>query len=259
MAENFRERIPGTPRFKRDKDIPTGTEPFFPNFLLKEWIVGALFIVAFILWVVFNPVGLEKVANPEDTSFIPVPDWYFLFLYQLLKYFPGKYVVMGTVVIPAIATIGLLLLPWLDRRKTRRPFQRPITTATMVLTVFFMIWLTYVAEAQHQAELAAQGPQAQTPGSQGGGTSGPLVDPNDPGAQIFSQSCASCHGANLEGAVGPKLLGIGNKMNETQLVDYINNPQPVAGYPHIMPPKGGLQADDQVKQVAAWLAKQKQK
>nr|WP_276719024.1 cytochrome c [Kyrpidia tusciae] len=98
--------------------------------------------------------------------------------------------------------------------------------------------------------------EATASGSESGGGSGP-VDTSDPGAQIFSQSCASCHGANLEGQTGPKLLGIGGKMNEAQLVEYINNPKPVAGYPSIMPPKGGLQSEDEVKQVAAWLAKQK--
>lgn len=254
MAEHYRERIPGTPRFKRDKDVPTGTEPFFPNFLLKEWIVGAMFIVGFILWVIFNPVGLEKVANPEDTSYLPVPDWYFLFLYQLLKYFPGQYVVFGTVVIPAIATLALLLAPWLDRKKARHPFKRPIATATMVLSVLFMIWLTYVAEEEHKAELAKQGPHATTPGGQQGAASGPIVDPNDEGAKLFAQTCAGCHGAGLEGQVGPALLGIGNKMNAAQLTETITR-----GFPPAMPARGGLQSDDQVKKVAEWLAKQKQK
>ena len=54
---------------KKIKNKPIGTEPFFPNFLLKEWIVGALFLVAFMLWIVFNPVELTDVANPSDSSY----------------------------------------------------------------------------------------------------------------------------------------------------------------------------------------------
>src|ERR1700732_3158330 len=112
-ADNSRERIPGVPRYKRDKSTPTGTEPFWPNFLLKEWIVGAVFLVAFMVWIYYNPVDLTARANPDDTSFIPIPDWYFLFLYQLLKYFPGSVLAVGTVAVPAVATMALMLVPWM--------------------------------------------------------------------------------------------------------------------------------------------------
>jgi menaquinol-cytochrome c reductase cytochrome b/c subunit len=251
MAEHFGERIPGTPRYKRDKNIPSGTEPFFPNFLLKEWIVGSMFLVGFFLWIIFNPVELGPVANPNDTTFIPVPDWYFLFLYEVLKFFPGKYVVFGTVVLPLIASLVFILVPWLDIKRTRNPYKRFIPTASMLLTVIFMIWLTWLANEQHKEELAASsgGGSPVT----GGGSTAALVDPGDPGAKIFAQTCAACHGQGLQGQIGPPLLGIGKQYNAEQLYHIVEQ-----GFAPNMPPKGGLPNDQEVREVTEWLAKQKQ-
>ncbi|BCJ85413.1 menaquinol-cytochrome c reductase cytochrome b/c subunit [Effusibacillus dendaii] len=250
MADHSgKERIPGVPRYRRPKDMPTsGTEPFFPNFLLKEWIVGSVILVAFILWIIFNPVELTAVADPADTSFIPVPDWYFLFLYQLLKYIPGEIIWLGTVVIPGIAFTLLLLAPWLDRRKARHPMKRPIATWGMVIAMVFMGWLTYEARMQHEEALAKNPPKPAAP--QVKDTA--IVDPNDPGAKIFAQNCAACHGAELKGQVGPSLLGVGNKYTAEQIQGIIKS-----GKPPIMP-ANVVQGDDAVK-VAQWLAKQKQK
>ncbi|WP_018133266.1 menaquinol-cytochrome c reductase cytochrome b/c subunit [Effusibacillus pohliae] len=249
MAGHDKERIPGVPRYRRPKDMPhDGTEPFFPNFLLKEWIVGSVVLVAFIIWIIFNPVELQSVADPTDTSFIPVPDWYFLFLYQLLKYIPGDYIWLGTVVIPLIATLLLMLAPWLDRRKARHPFKRPIATWSMVLAIVFMGWLTYEAHTQHEAALAKNPPKKKVELPKDTA----IVDQNDPMYKQFSQTCAACHGADLKGQVGPALLGVGNKYSAEQIEEIIKN-----GKPGGMPP--GLLQGDQAKKMAEWLAKQKQK
>ncbi|UOF89703.1 c-type cytochrome [Fodinisporobacter ferrooxydans] len=263
-ADNSRERIPGVPRFKRDKTLPLGTEPFFPNFLLKEWIMGAVVLAGFIIWVIYNPVDLTPRANPDDSNFIPVPDWYFLFLYQLLKYFPGSVEVVGTVAVPLVSFLALLLVPWLDIKKNRRPGKR-LATLSMVVAVVFMIWLTREAQVAYHMELAAN-PQALAEltagaskdtggsgGSSGKAAAGALVNTNDPGAKIFGQTCAGCHGADLKGAVGPKLLGIGKKFDEAKLEAIIKK-----GFPPNMPAGGTLTDPNQIKQVAHWLSQQKQ-
>ncbi len=131
-----------------------GYEPFFPNFLLKEWIIGAVFLVAFFLWIVFNPVTLGPQANPNDTSFIPMPDWYFYFLYQFLKYFPGSDIAVGIVLVPLISVLLFLLVPWLDASPSRRPIKKKLASAAMLLTLLFAIWLTNEATVQHLAEIA---------------------------------------------------------------------------------------------------------
>lgn len=244
------ERIPGTPRYRVDKELEHGTEPFFPNFLLKEWIVGALFLVAFIVWVVFNPVELTEYAVPPDPNFVPVPDWYFLFLYQLLKYLPGQYVAVGTVAIPGLASAALMLAPWLDRRKARHPFKRPIATSAMVISLLAMTWLTYEAHVQHEDTLAKMPHKA--PKQEIKDTA--IVDSSDPAAKIFATNCAACHGADLKGQVGPMLLGIGNKYDVAKLETIVKT-----GFPDKGMPSGVIKDDATAKQLATWLAKQKQK
>ncbi|GMA48704.1 menaquinol-cytochrome c reductase cytochrome b/c subunit [Alicyclobacillus contaminans] len=248
------ERIPGTPRYRHHLETNPGTEPFFPNFLLKEWIVGSVFLLAFMLWVVFNPVDLGDRANPDDTSFIPVPDWYFLFLYQILKYYPGSDIVVGTVLVPMVASLLLVFAPWLDTSKARHPFQRPLATSAMMLTTLLTIWLTNEAAVQHKAELDAASGKASAglpvlpkiPASQIH-----LVNTNMPGYKLFEQTCANCHGKSGEGGLGPPIYAIGKYWNASQLKSFVNNPS------GMMPKNGTLSSDTEVQQVVDWLSQQK--
>jgi menaquinol-cytochrome c reductase cytochrome b/c subunit len=248
------ERIPGTPRYRHHHLKNPGTEPFFPNFLLKEWIVGSVFLLAFMLWVVFNPVDLGSKANPDDTSFIPVPDWYFLFLYQILKYYPGSDIVVGTVLLPMVASLLLLFTPWLDTSKVRHPYKRPLATGAMVLTTLLVIWLTNEAAVQHAAEVAAASGKAsaglpQIPKKDPSQIH--LVDTDMPGYKIFENTCANCHGKSGEGGSGPPIYAIGKYWDAKKLKEFVNNPS------GMMPKNGTLTSDDDVQKVVEWLAKQK--
>ena len=118
-------------------EYPGKTEAFWPNFLLKEWMVGAVFLVGFLCLTVAHPAPLERIADPTDTGYIPLPDWYFLFLYQLLKYSfaSGPYTVIGAMIIPGLAFGGLLLAPFLDRGPERRPMKRPLATCIYAVSI----------------------------------------------------------------------------------------------------------------------------
>lgn len=246
------ERIPGTPRYRHHHLKNPGTEPFFPNFLLKEWIVGSTFLLAFTLWIVFNPVSLGDKANPEDTSFIPVPDWYFLFLYQLLKYYPGNDIVFATVLVPGIASMLLIFAPWLDTTQARHPYKRPLATGAMILTTLITIWLTNEAAVQHRAEVGGGAPDTSLPQLPKIATSQiHLVDTSMPGFKLFENVCANCHGKSGEGGFGPPIYAIGKFWDEKQLYDFVLKG---AGG---MPARGTLSSDADVKTVVDWLAKQK--
>lgn len=255
-AEDPREKIPGVPRRRLvHKEIADGREPFFPNFLLKEWIVGSIFLIGFMLWIVFNPIGLDAKANPLDSSYIPVPDWYFLFLYQLLKYFPGPDLIFPAVLIPMVATLFLMFVPWIDTRHARRPFKRPLATGTMVVAIFMMIWMTAEAWNQHLFEIGAiQPPASSLPFAVSHPASTTLMATSMPGYAIFKTTCAACHGPDLKGVIGPELLGIGNVATQAKLLSVVNT-----GFPGMMPAAGGLTNKTEVKQVVDWLMQQKQK
>ena len=120
-------------------------ETFYPSFVFKEIVVMMLLfiLVAIILAVVF-PVGLGDPADPTDNLFIPKPEWYFMALYQLLKYFPGKLEVIATAIIPAGGIIALILLPFIDKKAEIKPGKRPIAMTIMVLAVLAIVTLTAI-------------------------------------------------------------------------------------------------------------------
>lgn len=198
------------PNIPKDySEYPGKTEAFWPNFLLKEWMVGSVFLVGFLCLTVAHPSPLERIADPTDTSYIPLPDWYFLFLYQLLKYSyaSGPYTVIGAIVIPGLAFGALLLAPFLDRGPERRPTKRPVAVGMMLLTLAAMIFLTWQSVVTHDWKKAAE---------QGKIRAQVEIDKNAEGYKIAqANTCVTCHGENLSGgAAAPSLVGTGLKPEE---------------------------------------------
>jgi mono/diheme cytochrome c family protein len=222
-------------------EYPGKTELFWPNFLLKEWMVAAVVLFAFLMLTVMHPAPLEKVADPTNASYIPLPDWYFLFLYQLLKYkwASGSWVIFGVIVIPVISFGALFFAPWLDRGKGRRPSQRPVAVGTMLLALVAIVYLSWAAIAEHEKTLAASG----------GGAATSKEQPADfKAAEVFTKQtgCVGCHGANMEGGMGPALWDEGTRMDKQQILDIINN-----GGPTMMPAGGMFQGTDAEKEALA--------
>lgn len=118
--------------------------PFFPGHLLHEAVVMLGVIILLMFLAVNTDLPAESVADPTDTSYIPRPEWYFLFLFQFLKYFPGSLEVIAAVVLPT-AFIGLLLfLPFIDKNPATHPKKRPLATSTAIVTMVGIIILTFL-------------------------------------------------------------------------------------------------------------------
>jgi ubiquinol-cytochrome c reductase cytochrome b subunit len=90
-------------------------------------------------------VPLERLADPTDTSYIPRPEWYFLFLFQTLKVFEGPLEVVGTVILPTLAILALILTPFIDRGKIVRVTRR--TTAFGIVVLAGLGWCGLTAAA----------------------------------------------------------------------------------------------------------------
>ena len=71
-------------------------------------------------------VPLEQLADPTDTTYIPRPEWYFLFLFQTLKLFDGPLEVVGSVVLPGLAVLALILVPFIDRGQMVKVTRRTV-------------------------------------------------------------------------------------------------------------------------------------
>ncbi|QPC46685.1 menaquinol-cytochrome c reductase cytochrome b/c subunit [Mangrovibacillus cuniculi] len=196
------ERKPNIP--KDYSEFPGKTEAFWPNFLLKEWIVGSVFLIGFLILTAAHPSPLERVADPTDTGYIPLPDWYFLFLYQLLKYTyaSGPYNVIGAFIMPGLAFGALLLAPFIDRGPERRPQKRPFATGFMLLALAAIIFLTWESVVTHDWEAAK---------AQGQIVAEAEVDTESEGYLIYQENgCINCHGDNLAGgAAAPSLVDTG--------------------------------------------------
>jgi ubiquinol-cytochrome c reductase cytochrome b subunit len=123
---------------------PTPGEPaaFYPYQALRDSLAMAAVFSALLAMAIAVPAPLEPIADPTDASYIPRPEWYFLSLFQLLKYFPGPLEPVATIVIPGLVVTGLLLLPFLDRGVARRPLERVRVLAPFATVVVAILSLT---------------------------------------------------------------------------------------------------------------------
>lgn len=210
------ERKPNIP--KDYSEYPGKTEAFWPNFLLKEWMVGAVFLIGYLCLTVAHPSPLERIADPTDTGYIPLPDWYFLFLYQLLKYSyaSGPYNVIGAFIMPGIAFGALLLAPFIDRGPERRPSKRPLATGFMLLAIASIFYLTWESVVTHDWEAAK---------AQGKIVKEVAIDKEADGYKIMEkQTCLTCHGENLQGGpAAPALTEV--KLSPEEIADVAKNGQ----------------------------------
>jgi mono/diheme cytochrome c family protein len=151
--------------------------PFFPDIIFKDVLAALLIFVVLAALAYFLGAPLEERANPADTAYTPRPEWYFLFLFQLLKYFPGQLEVIAVVVIPTVAILLLFMLPFIDRTPKRHFTSRPAISAVTALMVAGVVLLTVLSirEAPPPAE-AAFGDQT---------------------AALYSANCAGCHGSTV--------------------------------------------------------------
>jgi len=171
--------------YEQYKQSKENGEPFFPDAIFKDAIVSLLIFLLLVALASFVGAPLEARADPADTTYTPRPEWYFLFLFQLLKYFPGELEVVGVVLLPTIAIILLFLLPLIDRSPRRHFTTRPLVMGGTALVIIAMGVLTYLSykEAPPPAE-AAEG---------------------DPTAALYIKNCAGCHGPTIEVPSGANL------------------------------------------------------
>lgn len=159
--------------------------PFFPDIIFKDAVISFVIFLILIALAYFIGAPLEARANPADTTYTPRPEWYFLFLFQMLKYFPGKLEVVGVVLIPALAIIVLFLLPLLDRNPRRHFLDRPVVLSITLLAAAGIITLTVLAVREAPPPIQA---------TQG-----------DPVALLYTQNCAPCHGTSISVPDGTNL------------------------------------------------------
>ncbi len=166
-------------------------------------------------------VPLERMADPTDTSYNPRPEWYFLFLFQTLKVLSGVPEVVGTVILPTLAILALILAPFIDRSKLVRVRQRGLAAGIVVLAGLGWGGLTLAAikgtppqSAAEQIDFAGPIQWMQ------------LAPAEMAGIKYYNdQHCATCH--NVTGGSpksGPNLLDTGRRHDSAWLLAHFKSP-----------------------------------
>lgn len=167
-------------------------ELFFPDSLYKDLIVSFGVFILLVMLAVFVGVANEPPADPSDSNYIPRPEWYFLFLFEMLKYFPGEIEWIGTAIIPGLAVLALFLLPFFDRNPKRHWSNRKIGVTVMTLIVVGMVVLTVMAAATTP-------PQEET------NIATTISEKIILGQDLYSVQCVECHGPDGEGG---EIIGV---------------------------------------------------
>ncbi|MEZ4664672.1 MAG: cytochrome b N-terminal domain-containing protein [Caldilineaceae bacterium] len=118
--------------------------PYFPNWVIMDILLGLglLALLIFLSWRARAPLTFP--ANPADADYNPKPEWYFLFLFQLLHYVPGRLEPLLIVLVPAVVIGSMLLLPFLDRGAERRPWRKPLTSSVALFYIGVIVVFTWL-------------------------------------------------------------------------------------------------------------------
>ena len=219
------------------------TESFYPRQVVMDLGFTLLLIFALGLWAYFVPAELGPRANPADTQYLPRPEWYYLPVFQWLKYWSGSAAVVGILVIPTIIAALFIGLPFIDRRLERRPWKRPLAVGIFATVFIALVWLgalsyrddhrdpgvaAQIAKQREETEQFMRAPfEPETAGSSLAAANVALADPlAAKGKTIFkAQSCNACHGEGGVGTpAGPKLIGVGAKMPPDKLAAVLKQP-----------------------------------
>ena len=165
---------------------------FFPDIIYKDLLISFALFVLLVGLAIYVGVPAEPPVDPNDSSYVPRPEWYFLFLFELLKYFPGQIEWVGTTLLPGIAILALLLLPFYDKSPYRFWRKRKFAVTLMSLMVTGIIALTIMAAAS-------------TPEQEESLLASSISDQIIAGQDLYSIQCVECHGAEGEGG---EIIGV---------------------------------------------------
>ena len=174
-------------------------KPFFPYAVAKDSLMACVVLAAIIGMAIIFGAELGPKADPTTTTYVPRPEWYFFFLFELLRVIkPASLVPLATIGVPTILMILLLIVPFIDRGPERRPERRPIAMVTTFFVISAMGYLTYLgAAAGSPNEIDMK-----------------VAKQYEAGKLVAAQSgCLACHkiGENGNDGPGPELTDIGDE------------------------------------------------
>ena len=198
-------------------------KPFFPYAVAKDSVMACIVMAAIIGMSILFGAELGPKADPTTTTYVPRPEWYFFFLFELLRVVkPPELTPLATIGIPTICMILIIMLPFIDRSPERRPERRPIATFTGIAVIGAMAYLTYLgASAGSPTRIDLKTPARIT--QQGGA----MLAAYEAGREVVPQAgCLACHkiGENGNDGPGPPLTKIGARLPKQAIERTLINP-----------------------------------
>lgn len=268
----FRKAGPAGPYHSLDdKKI----DRFFPKQAFFDSVAMLVVFITLVYLAMKVPAELGPVADPSS-DYLARPPWYFMPLFQLLKWFPGGWAIIPTAVLPVVLFGLLFLLPFLDRKAERNPFKRPVASLVLLMTIFGAVGLIFLAKNQDRKnpefaeKLKKQDEEAQaffkTPFEpQLIGATTAMVAAGEAGGSgaappAYVEHCADCHGASGQGDpdLGPKLAGVSAKPQRTEedLLKILDDAR-AYGLKKPMPPSFPDLSEADKKAIVEWMLKLK--
>ncbi len=262
----FKRSTPAGPFHKRDDHK---VDRFYPKQLFKDSSAILICFVALVALAKYSPAELGPEADPSS-DYLARPPWYFMPLFQLLKYFPGMWSIIPAVVLPTVLFGALFLLPFYDRREERNPLKRPLATALLVLVIGGSIGLIYLAKYQdrnhpefsvkikeQEEEMRAYFAKPFEPQIIGAaampdltGLPGKVAEPPD----AYAESCSVCHGDKGQGDISPPLIGVAGKPQRSRedLLKILDDAR-AYGIQKPMPESFPMLSQEQKEQIVDWM------
>ena len=250
-------------------DVQSRGKPFYPWAMFHDTVMSLVVVCIIIalacIWYFTSgespaePGWLgtryAEPADPGTITFVPRPDWYFYFLFYLLRIFKWpESVVIGTVGIPTILMILLFALPFIDVRAERRPLRRPVAMTALLLTAISMGVLTYKGATAEEATAANEETIVAVMAANN------LPESVRPGLELFFQSgCTNCHTYAGEGSSNlgaPDLTDIGSQEGKdaAYFQRYVANP---AEFGNTVMPQFADLGEENLQQLGEFLAASK--
>jgi menaquinol-cytochrome c reductase cytochrome b/c subunit len=208
-------------------------KPFFPYAVAKDSIMACVVMACIITMSLVLGAELGSKANPTTTTYVPRPEWYFFFLFEVLRVIkPPSLVPLATIGIPTLGMILLFLLPFYDRGPERRPERRPIATLTGIAVIGAMAFLTWEG-ASTGSPTAIEMPTPAAVRQAGGQT---LAQFEAGKAVVAQAGCLACHklGDNGNNGPGPELTHVGARIPRQGIARTLVNPTaPMPSFRHL--------------------------
>jgi menaquinol-cytochrome c reductase cytochrome b/c subunit len=196
-------------------------KPFFPYAVAKDSVMAVVVMAVIILLALMFGAELGPKADPTTTTYVPRPDWYFFFLFEVLRVMKNvpKFTDMATIGVPTICMILLFLLPFYDRSPERRIERRPVALVAGVATIFAMGYLTFTGANTGSPNAVDMKAPSSLSASQ--------AATFNAGEEVVGQSgCLACHviGDNGNNGPGPPLTHIGSIRRPDAIASTLRNP-----------------------------------